>query len=175
MIAAIFSLIFIPVCAEAAVATTNPDNATMVMMQIPAKEYAKHLTWYDKSPKVLTKNKYFLTSFDLTSYIPYIPAERDQGNVGTCWVWAGTAAMELDHSRSDGVMDQLSVQYFDSQYNGGKGPTGQVKAEPPINLLPFTKRINLPSPGRIKMPRTRIIGCNAIQIRNRGLLLLIPR
>jgi hypothetical protein len=121
MIAATFSLIFIPLCAGAADATTNPNDATMVMMQIPAKEYAKHLEWYEMSPKVLTKNKYFLTSLDLTPYIPYIAKERDQGSISNCWVWAGTGGMELDHSRSDDVMDRLSIQYFDSVYNGGKG------------------------------------------------------
>ena len=70
---------------------------------------------------MLTKNKYFLTSLDLTSYIPYNPTERNQGNISNCWVWAGTGGMELDHSRNDDVMDRLSIQYFDSLYNGGKG------------------------------------------------------
>lgn len=121
MIAAMLCLIVIPVCAEAAVVTTNPDEATMVMMPIPGKEYRQHVKWYELSPKVLTKNKYFLTSLDLTSYIPYDPKERNQGNISNCWVWAGTGGMELDHSRNDDVMDRLSIQYFDSLYNGGKG------------------------------------------------------
>lgn len=137
LIATIFSLIFIPVCTEAAAPSTNPDEATMVMMQIPAKEYTKHLKWYEKSPKVLSKEKYFMTSLDLTPYIPYTPKERDQGNIANCWVWAGTAAMELDHSRNDDVMDQLSVQYFDSQYNGGKGANWAGEGGTPDQFVAF--------------------------------------
>lgn len=94
LIAAIFSLVFIPVHAQAAVPSTSPGEATMVLMQMSEKEYAHHLKWYEKSPKVVSKDKYFMTSLDLTPYIPYDPVERDQGNASNCWVWAGTAAME---------------------------------------------------------------------------------
>lgn len=59
------------------------------------------------------------------SLLPHLPttaAERDQGRVPTCWVWAGTAALEIAHSVQDGVRDPLSVQYVVSNFNGGAGP-----------------------------------------------------
>ena len=137
LIAAIFSLVFIPVHAQAAVPSTSPGEATMVLMQMSEKEYAHHLKWYEKSPKVVSKDKYFMTSLDLTPYIPYDPVERDQGNASNCWVWAGTAAMELDHSRNDDVMERLSVQYFDSLYNGGKGDKWAGNGGTPEQFVAF--------------------------------------
>ncbi len=61
-------------------------------------------------------------SVSLLSHLPYPPGERDQGGVATCWVWAGTAVLEIAHSVQDGVRDPLSVQFVDSNFNGGAGP-----------------------------------------------------
>ncbi len=58
----------------------------------------------------------------LLPFVPYVPAERNQGAAGTCWVWAGTGCLELSHLFAVGVQDRLSVQWFDSNYNGGAGP-----------------------------------------------------
>jgi PKD repeat protein len=62
------------------------------------------------------------TAQSLLPLLDYVPAERDQGQSGTCWVWAGTGALELGHAAGYGVKDRLSVQWFDSNYNGGSGP-----------------------------------------------------
>lgn len=61
-------------------------------------------------------------ALSLLPLLDYVPAERDQGSSGTCWVWAGTGALELAHATGRGIMDRLSIQWFDSNYNGGSGP-----------------------------------------------------
>ena len=65
-----------------------------------------------------------VTSFSLLDRLKYTPSERDQGTCGNCWAWAGTGVMELDYARQKGVSDRLSVQYLDSNYNGGCGNSG---------------------------------------------------
>ena len=62
-------------------------------------------------------------SVSLLPHLPYPPGERDQGGVATCWVWAGTAVLEIAHSVQNGVRDPLSVQFVDSNFNGGAGPS----------------------------------------------------
>ncbi|HQJ87801.1 MAG TPA: C1 family peptidase [Methanoregulaceae archaeon] len=62
-------------------------------------------------------------SKSLLSLIPYDTRERNQGAVANCWVWAGTGILEAAHTARDGVRDRLSVQWFDSTYNGGSGPS----------------------------------------------------
>jgi hypothetical protein len=61
------------------------------------------------------------TTFSLLDYMPYIPAERDQGYCGNCWAWAGTGAMEIDNAFKNGVEDRLSIQYLNSNFHGGSG------------------------------------------------------
>jgi len=54
--------------------------------------------------------------------LPYTPTERDQGHVNNCWVWSSTGVLEVAHTRQSSVKNRLSVQYFDSNFNGGSGP-----------------------------------------------------
>ena len=61
-------------------------------------------------------------SFSLLPYLQYNPVERDQGTVGNCWVWAGTGIMEIALDVDMSIKNRLSIQYFDSNYNGGSGP-----------------------------------------------------
>lgn len=61
-------------------------------------------------------------SRSLLNHLSYMPAERDQGSCGNCWVWAGTGVLEVALSVNEGILDRLSVQYFNSKYNGGTGP-----------------------------------------------------
>ncbi|ACL16355.1 NosD domain-containing protein [Methanosphaerula palustris] len=58
---------------------------------------------------------------DLLPYLDYIPAERNQGSIGNCWVWAGTGVMEIAHAVQNGVKDRFSISYLDANYNGGSG------------------------------------------------------
>ncbi|MEI6634219.1 MAG: C1 family peptidase [Chlamydiota bacterium] len=59
-------------------------------------------------------------SFSLLQYLPYVPAERNQGNCGDCWAWAGTGCAEVAHSVA-GVSDRLSIQYINSCGSNGTG------------------------------------------------------
>ena len=57
--------------------------------------------------------------FSLLPHLNYIPAERNQGSCGNCWVWAGTGIIEIALDVQEGIFDRLSVQYFTSCYNAG--------------------------------------------------------
>lgn len=59
---------------------------------------------------------------DLLGHIVNVPAERVQGPVDTCWVWAATAVVEVALDVQEGVRDRLSIEYFDASYRGGGGP-----------------------------------------------------
>ena len=61
------------------------------------------------------------SSFNLLSHVPYTASERDQGYCGNCWVWGCTAPIEVAHDIQNGVHDRLSIQYLNSNYNGGSG------------------------------------------------------
>jgi hypothetical protein len=61
------------------------------------------------------------SSFSLLSHIPYLGSERDQGSCGNCWVWGCMAPIEIAHDVQNGVHDRLSIQYLNSNYNGGSG------------------------------------------------------
>jgi hypothetical protein len=57
----------------------------------------------------------------LVSHMNYTPSERDQGTCGNCWAWAGTGILEIALDSQLGIKDRLSMQYVNSNYNGGKG------------------------------------------------------
>lgn len=59
--------------------------------------------------------------FDLLPHLQYTPSQRDQGWAGNCWVWAGTGVIEVALDVQGAIKDRLSIQYFDSNYNGGTG------------------------------------------------------
>jgi PKD repeat protein len=63
----------------------------------------------------------FQTQQDLLSLISYVPSERNQNPIGNCWVWAGTGVLEVAHTGQQNIRDRLSIQYLDSNYNGGSG------------------------------------------------------
>jgi len=78
-------------------------------------------------------------SWSLLDSLQYTPSERNQGSCGNCWVWAGTGVMEIDYARQMGVKDRLSVQYLDSNYNGGCGVNGACCGGWLENLAGFYK------------------------------------
>jgi hypothetical protein len=54
------------------------------------------------------------SSFTLLPFLPYSPAQRNQGSCGNCWAWAGTGVMEIVHTVKNGVFNRLSVQFINS-------------------------------------------------------------
>jgi hypothetical protein len=58
-------------------------------------------------------------SFSLLSDVPYIASERDQGSCGDCWVWGCTAPIEVANYIQNSVLNRLSIQYLNSNYNSG--------------------------------------------------------
>ena len=107
-----------------------PDRVYPIMR--PTKEeadlWAGQYNASDKaylSPEITTKMAAApVASFSLLDRLKYTASERDQGNCGNCWAWAGTGVMELDYARQKGVSDRFSLQYLDSNYNGGCGSSG---------------------------------------------------
>lgn len=53
---------------------------------------------------------------DLLGDLVHLPAERNQGHASNCFVWASTAAIELELQRRYGIKDRLSIQYFTAIY-----------------------------------------------------------
>jgi hypothetical protein len=58
-------------------------------------------------------------SLSLLSHLNYVPSERNQGNCGDCWAWAGTGVMEIALDVQEGIFDRLSVQYINSCFGTG--------------------------------------------------------
>jgi PGF-pre-PGF domain-containing protein len=84
--------------------------------QLDAQQIAIDTAPKYSAPRGLMRTSSLPTSVNLLPYLPYIPAERDQGQCGNCWVWAPTGALEIEHNVNYRVRDRLSVQYMDSKY-----------------------------------------------------------
>lgn len=54
------------------------------------------------------------TSVNLLDSIQYTPVERNQGNCGNCWVWAGTGIVEIALAVNNGLKNRLSTQFLNS-------------------------------------------------------------
>ena|GEM_PF-1393261 len=63
----------------------------------------------------------YAESYSLLDHLQYTPTERDQGNCGNCWAWAGTGVMEIALDVQNGIKDRLSMQYLNSNFHGGSG------------------------------------------------------
>jgi hypothetical protein len=54
------------------------------------------------------------TSLSLLSYLQYTASERNQGNCGDCWVWAGTGVGEIAYAVQCGSKIRFSEQFLNS-------------------------------------------------------------
>ncbi|QXO93540.1 S8 family serine peptidase [Methanospirillum purgamenti] len=110
--------------------STGPVSATnesegFGYMHFSLEDVARIQSEYNAAVKV--KNAPLSTTLgskSLLSNIQYTPSERNQGNCGNCWVWASTGVIENALTVQNGIKDRLSIQYFDSNYNGGSATTG---------------------------------------------------
>ena len=98
------------------------------LMRPAPEEVALWASQYSASPKavIAPETAAMLSaappaSFSLLDRLKYIASERDQGVCGNCWAWAGTGVMEIDYARQMKQSDRFSVQFLDSNYNGGCG------------------------------------------------------
>jgi len=106
------------------VSTTN-ESEGFGYMHFSLEDVARIQSEYNAAVKV--KNAPLSTTLgskSLLSNIQYTPSERNQGNCGNCWVWASTGVIENALTVQNGIKDRLSIQYFDSNYNGGSATTG---------------------------------------------------
>lgn len=88
---------------------------------IQRSDATKSLTKVGVSPEFKLRAFAFPSSLSLLGYIPNYD-ERDQGICGNCWVWGCTAPIEVANYFQNGISDRLSIQFFNSNYNGGIGP-----------------------------------------------------
>jgi hypothetical protein len=90
----------------------------------------KWIEGYKKAPKANINEKIKLQleqapgggSFSLLNHLQYTPSQRNQGSCGNCWAWAGTGVIEVALDVQKAIKDRLSIQYLNSNYNGGSGP-----------------------------------------------------
>jgi len=102
--------------------STQEGNEAYGYMHISPEQRIKMIVASRKTPDLPnTQGIIPQADMDLLQYVPYTGTSRDQGNCGNCWVWASTGAIEVAHAVQSGVKDRLSIQYFNSNYNGGTG------------------------------------------------------
>jgi hypothetical protein len=69
------------------------------------------------------------SSTNLLSHLDYVPADRNQGECGNCWVWAGTGVLEIALHVQNGIFQRLSEQVFDSCYTDQFACCGGTQTE----------------------------------------------
>jgi hypothetical protein len=60
------------------------------------------------------------SSFSLLGYVPSYD-QRNQGSCGNCWAWACAGLTEIAHYAQSNILDRLSIQYLNSNFEGGSG------------------------------------------------------
>jgi len=71
-----------------------------------------------RSGLVIAADQQVGSSLSLLDNIQYVPAQRNQGQCGNCWAWAGTGVLELALQSQLAIKDRLSVQFLDACKTG---------------------------------------------------------
>ena len=61
-----------------------------------------------------SRRRNYGTSMSLLTNLDYNAAERQQGNCGNCWNWAGQGVMAIALNVQDGIKTRLSTQFLNS-------------------------------------------------------------
>jgi hypothetical protein len=65
---------------------------------------------------------------NLLPFLTYDPEAREQGDCGSCWIWAGNSAISIRLAKVAGLYEDFSVQYVISLLNDG-GKTGEFACD----------------------------------------------
>jgi len=122
-LALVFSLV--PPMANGS-ASADEEGRDYPVMRPDRETLEEWIEAYNNAPRAYIEPEGFEAaafggSKDLLSYLEYIPDDRDQGSCGDCWAWAGTGCLEVALDVQEEIRDRLSVQYINSNYNGGSG------------------------------------------------------
>ncbi|MCU0637276.1 MAG: hypothetical protein MUE87_01435 [Methanothrix sp.] len=106
----------------------NSSNQMYTILRPTLDDTSKWIEMFESAPPVYlcpdVKNHLDSTQgahITLLSHMNYTPSERDQGTCGNCWAWAGTGILEIALDTQLGIKDRLSMQYINTNYNGGNG------------------------------------------------------
>ncbi len=100
-------------------ALADEEGLTYAIMHPDKETREKWIEAYNSAPLAYIEREGFQIpsprgSQDLLGHLKYTPSERDQGNCGNCWAWAGTGCLGIALDVQEGVKDRLSVQYINS-------------------------------------------------------------
>lgn len=108
--------------------TTSSQGTSEQDLAVMRPDHTTRVEWiqeYNAAQKASYESKVrafgYPTSFSLLDHIQYTPSQRNQGYCGNCWAWAGTGVLETALDVQGVNKDRLSLQYLNSNYNGGSG------------------------------------------------------
>jgi hypothetical protein len=110
-----------PATAQENVYSTDYNRTDYPIMQPDNETLQEWVKLYNNAPQAYINSEFETStgSYSLLDHLEYIPAERDQGVCGNCWVWAGTGILEVALDVQERTKDRLSIQYFTSCWNEG--------------------------------------------------------
>jgi hypothetical protein len=73
-------------------------------------------------PEIAEELLSFESEYSVLGHLDYTSVERNQGNCGNCWVWAGTGILGIALDVEEGIFDRLSIQYLNSCFGTGAYP-----------------------------------------------------
>jgi C1A family cysteine protease len=105
------------------VTTISADSAmaaSHALMHLTPNQISQMMTDHLKAeptqaaPDAAVSAPSFPATLSLLPWLPYVAADRNQGDCGNCWAWAGTGVMEIAHNLQNDVASRLSVQLLNS-------------------------------------------------------------